>query len=121
MMCTAKEAKGRIAAAVCGFVKEQLAVHPEHIYVDIHNRSVTVTLDGVLHPAEINLARERPARASVEKMYMELFNVSKPALHSRLEHALGKTVDRSFFAVEPQYGNAVIVLFLSSELNGLTE
>jgi uncharacterized protein YbcI len=113
MMRNAEAVSTRIAEVVRSYCSEQMGIRPEKISVDLHNQSVTVTLEGVSHPAEMNLARERLSRAMIEKMYMELFNVSKPVLHSRLEKLLGCTVDRSFFAVQPQYGSAVIVLFLS--------
>lgn len=102
-----------ITDVVRSYCNEQMGIRPESISVDMHNQSVTVTLEGVSHPAEINLARERMSCAMIEKMYMELFKVSKPVLHSRLERVLSRAVDRSFFAIESQYGNAVIVLFLS--------
>ncbi|MFP4165122.1 MAG: Na-translocating system protein MpsC family protein [Chitinispirillaceae bacterium] len=106
----------RIAEIVCTYGSEQMGIRPEKISVDVHNQSVTVTLEGVSHPAELNLAKEQLSRSMIQKMYTELFNVSKPVLHSRLEHILGRTVNRSFFTVDPQYGGAVIVLFLSGDL-----
>ncbi|MBD3422391.1 MAG: DUF2294 family protein [Chitinivibrionales bacterium] len=103
----------RIAKAVRSYCIEQMGIRPMDISVDIHKHSVTITLEGVSHPAEKIMARERLSRVKIEKMYLELFRVSKSVLHARLENVLGCNVERSFFAVEAEYGNAVIVLFLS--------
>lgn len=108
-----------IAKEVCSYGKEQMGIRPEKISVDIHDNSVTVTLEGVSHPAEMNLAKEQFSRSMIQKMYMELFNVSKSVLHSQLEKILGRRVERSFFTVDPQYGSAVVVLFLSDTANSL--
>jgi uncharacterized protein YbcI len=105
-----------IAEAVRNFCSEQMGIQPKKASVDVHNQSATVTLEGVSHPAEMNLASERFSSEMIEKMYLELFKISKSDLHSRLQHMIGKAVDRSFFAVEPQYGCAVIILFFATAL-----
>ncbi|MBD3314796.1 MAG: DUF2294 family protein [Chitinivibrionales bacterium] len=64
-----------IAEVVRSFLTEQLGMHPEKISVDIHNQLVTVTLEGVSNPGEMDLAKERPSRAMIEKVYMELFSL----------------------------------------------
>ncbi len=114
-----EELSSGIAEVIRSYGVEQLGICPQSISVDIHNRSVIVTLEGVSHPAEVNLSRERLSREMVEKMYVEMFNISKPVLYLRLENVLGKTVERSFFAVESEYGDAVIVLFFSSVFEDL--
>lgn len=113
MVCNTRSMSISCIELVRKYVNEQMGIHPGKISVDFHDPSITVTLEGVSHPAEMNLADDPPSRAMIEKMYLELFKVSKPILHSRLGTMLGRTVDRSFFAVDPQYGNAVIVLLLA--------
>ncbi len=105
-----------IAEVIRSYGVEQMGIRPKQISVDIHNHSVTVTLEGVSHPAEVNLSSERLSREMLEKMYIEMFNISKPVLYSRLEQIIGRRVERSFFAIESQFGNAVIVLFFSGVL-----
>lgn len=116
MICTTEKMRNTIAELVRKFGDEQMGIRPKKVSVDIHEASVTITLEGVSHPAEMRLAGDPPSRAMIEKMYLELFKISKPILHSRLETLLGRIVDRSFFAVEPQFGSAVIVLFLTRAL-----
>ncbi|MFP4416277.1 MAG: Na-translocating system protein MpsC family protein [Chitinivibrionales bacterium] len=111
MILNTEELSSGIAEVVRRYGIEQLGIRPGSISVDIHNRSVIVTLEGVSHPAEVDLSRERLSREMVEKMYVEMFNISKSVLYLRLENVLGRTVDRSFFAIESEYGDAVIVLF----------
>ncbi|MDG5816532.1 Na-translocating system protein MpsC family protein [Chitinispirillales bacterium ANBcel5] len=100
-----------IAREVCSYGSEQMGIYPKKVSVDVHEQSVTVTLEGVSHPAELELAKKQLSRSMIQEMYTELFNVSNSVLHSRLENNLDKTVIRSFFTVDPQYGSAVIVLF----------
>lgn len=82
-----------IAEAVRRYGAEQMGIWPKKVSVDVHNRSVTVTLEGVTYPAEMNLASERLSCAMIEKMYLELYNISKLYLHSRLQRMLGRVVD----------------------------
>ncbi len=107
------DVREKISELVREYGNEQMSIRPKAISVDVHSQSVVVILEGVLHPAEINMAKERFSRDLIERMYAELFNVSKPILQSRMERLLHRSIDRSFFAVEPQFGNAVIVFFLS--------
>jgi len=95
------------------YCNEQLGVQPEKILVDLHNQSITVTLEGVTHPAEKNIVQEGMSRGRIEKMYNELFKVSKHIIHSRLEIFLSRLIDRSFFAMESEFGNIVMVFFIS--------
>lgn len=94
-----------------------MGVRPKTISVDIHSQSVIVVLAGVSHPAESNMAKESFSRDLIERMYSELFRVSKPVLQSRIERLLRRSVDRSFFAIEPQFGDAVIVFFSTAVCN----
>lgn len=110
------DARAKISEIVREYGNEQMGIRPKAISVDIHSQSVIVILEGVSHPAEINMAKERFSRELIEKMYSELFNVSKAILQSRMERLLHRSVDRSFFAIEPLFGNAVIVFFLSGGL-----
>lgn len=110
------ELKDKISDLIRDYGNEQMGIRPKAISVDIHTHSINVTLEGASHPAEMNVAKEKLSREMIEKMYSELFNVSKPVLQSRIEKLIGKSIDRSFFAVEPQYGNAVIVFFFSGSL-----
>ena len=111
------ELKTRISDLVREYGNEQMGIRPKSISVDIHSQLVVVILEGVSHPAEINMAKESFSRDLIERMYAELFNVSKPVLQSQLERQLHRSIDRSFFAIEPQFGNAVIVFFLSGGLH----
>lgn len=110
------ELKRKISDLVREYGNEQMGIRPKTVSVDIHGHSINVTLEGVSHPAEMNMAQEKLSREMIEKMYTELFNVSKPVLQSRIERLIGKSIDRSIFAVEPQFGNAVIVFFFSGSL-----
>jgi uncharacterized protein YbcI len=110
------ELKKKISDLVREYGNEQMGIRPETVSVDIHRHSINVTLEGVSHPAEMNMAKEKLSREMIERMYSELFNVSKSALQSRIEKLLRKSIDRSFFAVETQFGNAVIVFFFSGKL-----
>ena len=110
------EFKRKISDFVRDYGNEQMGIRPKSISVDLHSQSVIVILEGVSHPAEINMAKEKFSRELIEKMYAELFNVSKPILQSKMERLLHRSVDRSFFAIEPLFGNAVIVFFLSGGL-----
>ncbi len=103
----------KIGEAVGSYINVQLGIYPEVMTVDVHDQSVTVTLEGVSHPAEMSLAKEQVACSMIQKLYVELFTISKPVLHSRLSDILGRTVDRSFFTVDPFCGSAVIVLLLT--------
>ncbi|KMQ51713.1 hypothetical protein CHISP_1470 [Chitinispirillum alkaliphilum] len=109
------ERNGKIAEEVIRYVKEQMGICPEKVSVDIHSHSVTVTLEGVSHPAEMNLAKKQLSRSMIQNMYSELFNISKQILHFQLEDILCRPVERSFFTVDPQYGSAVLVLFFSDK------
>ena len=114
MINNTKALRSGIAEKVLCYGKEQMGISPDKISVDIHSHSVTVSLEGVLHPAELDLAKKQLSRSMLQKMYAELFDVSKSALHSSLEKMLSQTVERSFFTVDPQYGSAVIKLFFSN-------
>ncbi len=109
---TRKEETSRIADVVNSYCHDQMGMSPKKISVDIHDQLITVTLEGVSHPAELNLAKEQLSRSMLQKIYSELFDVSKSILHSSVHRIMDKTVIHSFFTVDPKYGNAVIVLFL---------
>ncbi|MFW6245362.1 MAG: Na-translocating system protein MpsC family protein, partial [Fibrobacterota bacterium] len=55
----------RIAEEICSYGSEQIGIRPEKISVDVHEQSVTVTLEGVSHPAELNLAKQQLSRSMI--------------------------------------------------------
>jgi len=110
-------AKQRVIEAVVKFEKSQMSVTPESVSVDFHPNSLVVTLQNATCPAEKSYARNREARELLEKLYTEVFEATRPILEASIEDILGHRVERSRFSLDPESGNAVILVVFVDELD----
>ena len=108
-MAAHEELKRRVAEAIGRFENDQMSVRPESVSVDIHPRSLVVSFQGAVCPAERDYARDRQAGELLQRLYDGVFEAAKPVLESAIQDILGVEIDRSRLIVIPQTGDAVIL------------
>jgi len=101
--------KLKIKDAVAKFAGDYMGVAPKTVLVDIHSRSILVTLQGIIPPIEKDYAKEAESRELVDKCYNSVFDVSKKAFESALENILGRAVQSSMLRVNLDSGDGVMV------------
>ncbi|MCX7725232.1 MAG: DUF2294 domain-containing protein [Chitinispirillaceae bacterium] len=92
------------------FVKEQLGLRPESIFIDTHGTSITVTLTNVLSEAEKNGAKDPQTGELIVKAMSESFRSIKDKLIEKCSSVLSKKIKNATFLIDTQSNYATILI-----------
>jgi uncharacterized protein YbcI len=98
-----------IAQAAIAFQQESTGIAPESVTVLLGEKTLVVTMQDALSPAEKQMASSPEGAARVNEFHQRLFQTSAPALHNELQRILGVEISESSIGMEPTAGRFVEV------------
>jgi uncharacterized protein YbcI len=99
----------KIARAAIAFQRESTGIAPESVTVLLGEKTLVVTMQDALSPAEKQMASSPEGAARVNEFHQRLFQSSAPALHDELQRILGVEIRESSIGMEPTSGRFVEV------------
>lgn len=92
------------------FVKEQLGLKPESIFIDTHETTITVTLTNVLSEAEKYGAKDPVTGKLIVKALSESFKSMKEELVKKFSSIM--SIKNANFFIDIEYNCATILIIL---------
>ncbi|NQV35264.1 MAG: DUF2294 family protein [Phycisphaeraceae bacterium] len=111
--------QGQIAQVLIRFAEIHLRVKPRAALVDLHERSVVVTLEDILPPVERDYARDKKGHDLLDESYIRMFACVRRMAEIELELILGRRIKNSILRVDPESGNAFLVFNFADGLGSL--
>ena len=108
-----KQLREQIAQALLRFAEVHLRVKPHAALVDIHERSVVVTLENIVPPVERDYARDNQGYELLDKSYTGVYACTRRMAEIELERILDRHIKNSILRVDPESGNAFLVFSLA--------
>ncbi|HOZ49257.1 MAG TPA: Na-translocating system protein MpsC family protein [Candidatus Hydrogenedentes bacterium] len=118
-MAVLREMEARIVEAVAGFEREQMALHPTSIVVNLQSDTLFVMLQGITFPAARDCAQDEYCQGLLEEYYTRTFDAGKYALEEEIQEILNRAVDHSAMRVDSVAGNGVLQFMLGDSLDTL--
>lgn len=112
--------EAEIGEAFIKFEREYMGRGPESARTYLLDDLVIVRLQGVLTPAERQLARSDPdgrGRALIKQVRMELLEKARPLLGAILEDILGRSIKSLHTDISTVVGERIIVFSLESSVD----
>lgn len=106
----------RAATAATAFQKQQSGNNPRAVTAVIDGKTLIVTLQGTLSPAELVLAKTPAGAAQLREFHRHLFASSAALLCTEIKRITGVQVGEATVEVEPVSGTMVQVFQLAAEI-----
>lgn len=103
----------RIGQALIRFVGLHFRMQPQSIWVDIHERSLVVTLEDIVPPVERDYARDNRNQELIDQSYSQVFACMRHLAENEVEQILDQPVKNSIMRVDTESGNAYVVFNLA--------
>lgn len=110
----------KLADVACQFEKHQTGRTPESATAVVVDRSLVITLHGMLSPEELELARTPDGAAQVVERHQQHFLTSCDALRQEIEAITGVPVKEATSKVATQTGTVVYVIQLATDVAAST-
>jgi len=108
-----EQLKRQIAQVLSRFAEIHLQVKPRAALVDIHERSIVVTLENIVPPVELDYARDNKGHELLDKSYTCVFACMRRMAEIELEQILDRRIKNSVLRVDTESGNALLVFNLA--------
>ncbi len=95
---------------IVSFVKSQLGLNPDEIFIDEHGSCINVTLKNVFADAERNAAKDKSTAILIAKTFTESFLSVRGILLAACTETLKMPVESATFLLDPQSNYASILL-----------
>jgi uncharacterized protein YbcI len=104
----------KLAEVACQFEKHQTGRTPESATAVLVDRSLVITLRGILSPEELELVQTPDGAAQVIELHQQRFLTSCDALRQQIEDTIGVPVLEATSKVGTQTGTVVYVIQLAA-------
>lgn len=106
----------RMVAEIQEFTRRLLGLHPEQVFLDTHENTLTVSLHGILPEGERSGVQEKRFADLIVRNYKASFDTVRNVLESRLAPLIGRGIGSTSFLIDPQSNCATIIINLQSNL-----
>ena len=110
----------KLAEMACQFEKHQTGRTPESATAVLVDRSLVITLRGMLSPEELELAQSPDGAAQVIELHQQRFLASCDSLRQEIEAITGVPVREATSKVATQTGTVVYVIQLAAAVAAST-
>ena len=109
-----KQLQGQIARTLGRFAEIHLGVKPHTVFVDIHERSVVVTLENIVPPVEQDYARDNQNHELLDRSYAGAYACTRRTAEIEVEQILNRGVESSMMRIDLGSGNAYLLFNLTN-------